>query len=255
MLLPFAFTPAEMSDAERGNEFSRMIARLRPGATLAEFDVQMDTITAGLMTRVPSRAAFMQTSGFTGRALPLQQVQTKGVRAQLYIVQAAVALVLLIACANVGNLLLMRTAGRQRELAIRTAIGAGRGRLIKQLLVEGGVLAAAGGGLGVALSVAGVRGLLALAGEQLPWAVTTTPDARVVALAVCVTALTGLLFGVVPALNTLRAPASAVLKEDTSRGSAGRRGGRLRRLLVVGEAAVALYSWPAPACSSRVSSI
>jgi predicted permease len=240
MLLPFAFTPAEMSDAERGNELSRMIARLRPGATLAELDAQMDTITAGLMTRVPSRAAFMQASGFTGRAMPLQQAQTKGVRAQLYIVQAAVALVLLIACANVGNLLLMRTAGRQRELAIRTAIGAGRGRLVKQLLVEGAVLAAAGGGLGVALSIAGVRGLLALAGEQLPGVVTTTPDARVVALAVCVTALTGLLFGVVPALNTLRAPASALLKEDTFRGSAGRRGGRIRRMLVVVEAAVAL---------------
>jgi predicted permease len=240
LLFPFAFTSDQMSDAERGNEFSRMIARLRPGATVAQLDAQMDAITAGLMTRVPSRAAFMQSSGFTGRAVPLQAMQTQSIRTQLYIVQAAVVLVLLIACANVGNLLLMRTAGRQRELAIRTAIGAGRRRIATQMLIEGLTLAAVGGVCGIALSIGGVRGLVTMAAEQLPLSVTAMPDGAVLAFAVCVTVLTGIVFGVVPAAGLLRASAGSLLKEDTSRGTAGRRGGSLRRALVVTECAVAL---------------
>jgi len=240
MLLPFAFTPAQMSDDERGNEFSWMIARLAPGATVAQLDAQMDAIVAGLMTRVPSRAEYMQSSGFTGRAEPLQQAETKTVRAQLYIVQAAVLLVLLIVCANVGNLLLMRAMGRQRELAIRTAIGAPRRRIVKQLLIEGLALASVGGAVGVALSIAGVRGLLALASDQLPATVSTTPDAAVLAFAIVVTALTGLTFGIVPAAGMLRSPAGSLLKEDTARGTGGRRSGIVRRALVVIECAVAL---------------
>ena len=240
VLLPFAFRPEQTSDDERGNEFSWMIARLRPGATVAQLDAQMDAIVAGLMTRVPSRAAYMQSSGFTGRAVPLQAMQTKAVRAQLYIVQAAVALVLLIACVNVGNLLLMRVAGRHRELAIRAAIGAGRRRIVRQMLVEGLVLASIGGALGIALSVAGVRGLLMMTADQLPAAVTATPDGAVLVFAVLVTAVPGIVFGVVPAAGLLRTPPGSLLKDDTSRGTGGRSGGIVRRTLVVVESAVAL---------------
>jgi predicted permease len=240
MLVPFAFTPEQMSDAERGNEFSFMIARLRPGATVAQLDAQMDAIVSGLMTRVPSRAAYMQSSGFTGRASPLQATQTKSVRAQLLIVQAAVALVLLIACVNVGNLLLMRLAGRHRELAIRTAIGAGRRRIVRQMLAEGLVLASIGGALGILSSIAGVRGLLAMTADQLPSTITTMPDGAVLAFAIFVTALTGAIFGVVPAVALLRTETGSLLKDDTARGTGGRRSGALRRTLVVVESAVAL---------------
>jgi predicted permease len=240
LLLPFAFRPDQVSDDERGNEFSWMIARLRPGATVAQLDAQMDAIVAGLMTRVPSRASYMEASGFTGRALPLQAMQTQSVRTQLYIVQAAVVLVLLIACANVGNLLLMRAAGRQRELAIRTAIGAGRRRIVRQMVVEGLLLASIGGALGIALSVAGVRGLVALSAEQLPMAVSTSPDPAVLLFAVFITGVTGVVFGVVPAAALLRGPANSLLKDDTTRGTAGRRGGAVRRTLVIVESAVAV---------------
>jgi predicted permease len=240
MLVPFAFTPNQMSDDERGNEFSWMIARLRPSATVAQLDAQIDAIVAGLMTRVPSRAAFMQSSGFTGRALPLQAMQTQSVRAQLIVVQAAVALVLLIACVNVGNLLLMRVAGRRRELAIRTAIGAGRRRIAGQMVVEGLVLASIGGAIGIVSSLAGVRGLQAMSADQLPTTVTMMPDWTVLAFALLVTALTGLAFGVVPAAGLLRAPAGSLLKEDTARGTGGRGTGAVRRTLVIVESAGAL---------------
>jgi predicted permease len=239
VLVPFAFTPEQMSDAERGNEFSWMIARLRPNATAAQLDAQMDAIVSSLMARVPERATFMRSSGFTGRAEALQDAQRKSLRAQFYVVQAAVLLVLIIACANVANLLLMRAAARQRELAIRLAIGAARGRIVRQMLVEGVVLASIGGAAGVAVSVAGVQMLVALSGDRLPVIVSAQPDWAVLGFAASVMALAGIVFGLAPGIAMLRTP-SAVLKDDTARGTSTRRSGRAQRVLVAIEAAVAV---------------
>src|SRR5580765_4692417 len=164
LFVPFAFTPAQMSDAERGNEFSRMIARLRPGTSIERVNQDMKVITDRVIERVPARAGFMRSTNFGGFAVGLRDQLVGDVRTPLLIVQACVLFVLFIACVNVANLLLMRATQRQRELAIRSTLGAGRWRLVRQLVTEGLVLATAGGLAGIAIGVAGARALVALAG-------------------------------------------------------------------------------------------
>ena len=240
ILVPFSFTPAQMSDNARGNEFSEMIGRLRRGATIEQLNAQMKTIVTRNLDRLPSRRAFATTSGFGGYALPLREELVGDVRAPLYVLQAAVVVVLLIACANVASLLLMRATGRYRELAIRTTLGAGRGRLIRQLLVEGVLLSLIGAVAGIAVGLAGVRGLLALGADQVPATTDAALHPAVFAFALALAVLTGVVFGLVPALVVMRGNTSALLKDDTARGSAGKHTGFTRASLVVVETALAL---------------
>ena len=144
------------------------------------------------------------------------------VRAPLLILQCGVLLVLLIACANVANLLLMRATGRGRELAIRTTLGAGQWRLVRQMLTEGVVLSTIGGIGGLALGVAGVRGLVAMSSRQLPAAIEASLQPAVLLFTMALAVVTGLVFGVVPALAVIRGNTAAFLKDDSTRGSAGR---------------------------------
>jgi predicted permease len=239
-LVPFAFTAAQRSDLERGNEFSLMIARLRPGATVAQLDAQLDAVNAAVITRVPDRAEYMRTSGFTGRGELWQAARGRSVRTPLAILQAAVIAVLLIACVNVGNLLLMRTAGRRRELAIRTAIGAGRSRIFRQLLVEGLLLAGAGGIPAIAVGRVGTRLFVRLAAEQLPVSVSSHLDWRMLAFTAVAAGLAGLFCGVLSGLSILRRPPAVLLKDDSARSTGGRRATATRRTLVAAEAAMAL---------------
>ena len=240
VLMPFAFTPEQMSDNGRGNEFSSMIARLRPGATIEQVNSQMKTIVSRNLDRLPQFAAFAKTSGFGGYAVDLRRELVGDARTPLLIVQAGVLLVLLIACVNVANLLLMRATGRMRELAIRTTLGAGRWRLVRQLLTEGVVLSLVGAAGGIALGYVGVRGLIAMSSQQIPGLAHASLHPAVLVFTVCLAVTTGLVFGVVPAIAVIRGNTNVLLKEDAARSSASRSTGMMRTLLVIGETALAL---------------
>jgi predicted permease len=242
LLVPFAFTPAQMSDSGRGNEFSQMIARLRAGTRIEQLNGQMKVISEHVMERLPARAGFMKSSQFGGFAVTLRDQLVGDVRTPLLIMQGCVIFVLLIACANVANLLLMRATGRSRELAIRTTLGAGQWRIVRQMLTEGIVLAAAGGIGGMIVGLGGLRTLIAF--EVVPGIQPGAPQPGlnlvVLAFSFGLVLLTGLVFGIVPALAITRGNASAYLKDDSARGTSGRRVGAMRTIFVIGEIAAAL---------------
>jgi putative ABC transport system permease protein len=240
MLVPFSFTPEQMSDNGRGNEFSSMIARLRPGATIDQLDAQMKTIVNRTMDRLPERKPFMMSAGFSGRALPIREQLVGDTRAPLYVLQGGVLLVLLIACVNVASLLLMRATGRARELAIRTTLGAGRWTLVRQLLIEGVVLSLIGAAGGLALGYAGIGGLIALSSRQIPGMEGASLNPVVLAFTALIALVTGVVFGLVPGIMVIRGNMNTLLKEDTARGSAGAHTGLARAALVIAETALAL---------------
>jgi predicted permease len=239
-LVPFGFTPQQASDQGRGNEFSSMIARLRAGATIEQLDAQMKVIVKRNLERLPQYQAFAATSGFGGFAVDIREQLVGDVRTPLYVLQSGVLVVLLIACVNVANLLLMRATGRYRELAIRTTLGAGQWRLIRQLVTEAIVLAFFGGVGGLAAGLAGVRALIALSGRQLPGAPDAALHTPVLVFTLALAVLTGIVFGLVPAVAVIRGNTSAMLKDDSTRGSATKGTGITRAALVVIETALAL---------------
>jgi predicted permease len=240
VVVPFAFTPQQMSDQGRGNEFSQMIARLKPGATIDQVNGEMKTIVGRVLERLPQRQAFARTSGFGGYAVTMREELVGDLRTPLYILQAFVLLVLLIACANVANLLLMRATGRYRELAIRSTLGAGQWRLVRQMLTEGVVLSLLGGVFGIVVGLAGVRALVALSSQQIAGLTTVSLQPAVLAFTLALAVVTGLVFGLVPALVVLRGNASSLMKDDSTRGSAGRGTSFTRAALVVAETAFAV---------------
>ena len=240
LLVPFAFTPDDTTDQARGNEFSSMIARLAPGATRAQLDEQMRAIISRNLERLPQRRAGVEASGFTGISVPVREQLVGDIRAPLLLLQTGVLLVLLIACANVANLLLMRATGRHREVAIRTAIGAGRRQIVMQMLVEGLLLSGLGAVVGLALGLAGVRGLLVLLDSRLPGAPAVSLSLPMLGFALALAALTGVVFGLVPALAAGSSDINVVLRDDSARGTASRGTGAARAGLVVVEVAVAV---------------
>jgi len=240
VFLPFSFTPQQMSDQARGNEFSQMIARLKPGATIEQLNGQMKIIVDRNLERLPQRQAFARTSGFGGFAVAIRQQLVGDARAPLYALQGVVLAVLLIACANVANLLLMRATGRNRELAIRTTLGAGHWRLVRQMITEGLVLSLFGAIGGLALGLIGVRTLIALSARQLPGVADASLHPPVLLFTVLLAVLTGVVFGLVPAVSVIRGNTSSLLKEDATRGSASRTTRLVRSSLVVVETALAL---------------
>jgi putative ABC transport system permease protein len=238
--VPFAFTAAQKSDGERGNEYSNMVARLKPGATLAAVQRDLDVIQARNAQRLPDEAPFWQTSGFGGRVQDFLDQNVGNIRGMLWLVQAGVVAALLIGCANVASLLLARAVARERELAIRTALGAGRARLLRLLLTESLLLFLGGGILGLFVAWWGLDTLGALGLSTLPRAFGVRLDPSVFVFTLVCALLTGLAFGTLPAWTAARSDAATALKEAGSRGSAGRRTTFLRAALVVGEIALAV---------------
>jgi putative ABC transport system permease protein len=220
------FTPADFSD--RNNNYLQGIARLRPGVSFEAAQTEMTMLAARLKQQYPNENE--QTGAGVIRLRDAVPQQT---RTMLVTLLAAAACVLLIACANLTNLLLARAIVRRREMAVRAAIGAGRDRLLRQLLTESLVLTGAGGLLGLGLAVLCVPILSRLVPTALPIAETPNVDERVLVFALAVTVLTGILFGIVPLIQHLRDRASEGLREGARGGSSGREG--LRGALVVAE--------------------
>ncbi len=233
--LPFQFPP---NSTNQGHYF-QAAAMLRPGITLAQANAQMKLAAKQYLGAYPEANPQQSFA-----AEPLRDSIVGDARKSLLILLGAVGMVLLIACANVANLLLVRATGRKREFAIRSALGAGRARIIRQLLTESVLLSVTGGILGLGLGFLGVRALLAISPAGLPRigedGAAIGLDWRVLGFTLAVSLLTGILFGLFPALSASRTDLNSTLKETSNRSGTGSRQSKARALLVISEVALAL---------------
>ncbi|HXF41285.1 MAG TPA: ABC transporter permease [Blastocatellia bacterium] len=218
-----------------GAHYLSVLGRLNPGATIEQARADMSGIAESLAEQHPD-----MKRGWTVNVVSMLDYAVSDTRPALLVLLGAVAFVLLIACANVANLMLARGAGRQKEIAIRTALGSSRWRIARQLLTESVLLAVVGGAAGLLLAVWGVAALLAVAPKDLPRLNDVSIDTRVLLFTIGITLLTGLVFGLIPALQTSKPDLNKALKE-TGRGvSEGIQRHRLRNALVVAELALSL---------------
>jgi len=234
---PIAFTPEQLDPNRWRNEFLFVIAKLKANVTLERAQAEMDTIAANIRQEYFGEGDANDPSSWGLLLRSMREIVVGEIRPALLVLLAAVAFVLLIACANVANLLLARAALRHKEIAIRSALGAGRGRVIRQLLTESVLLATVGGAIGLALAYWGIGALLSLNEGGIPRSNEIGIDARVLLFTVGVSLLTGVLFGLFPAWQTSKTDLHAVLKEGGRSGSAQRS---VRGLFVVVEVAAAL---------------
>jgi putative ABC transport system permease protein len=228
---PIAFN---FDESRRRSDFLNVVGRLKEGATVEQARAELEALAARLAAEHPSTNA-----GWGVKVEPLHERVVGNVRQALWVLMGVVGFLLLISCANVANLLLARAAGRRQEIAVRTALGARRGRLVRQFLTESLLLGLAGGGLGLVLAAWGVELLVALSPGNIPRLEEVSLDARVLAFTFGVSVLTGVVFGLLPALSASKADLSVSLKEGGTRGStAGASSAALRGLLVVAEVAI-----------------
>jgi predicted permease len=230
--IPLALTDEQR--AARGNHNRDGVARLKRDVELARAQAEMDTISARLAREFPQTDG----RGWGAVVIPMQEEIVGNSRTMLLLLLGAVGLVLLIACANVGNLLFTRALSRRKEIAIRSALGAGRGRVFQQLLTEALLLSATGGGLGLLLAYGTLRSASTLLAGQVPRAEEISIDGRVLLFAVGMSMVTGVLAGTLPAVRAGRSGLNDALKEGGR--SDGAIGVRTRRLLVVCEVALSL---------------
>jgi putative ABC transport system permease protein len=225
----------EASDRAPRGRYMSAVARLKPGVTQAQAQAEMDTIAASLEQQYPNF-----DTGWSVNLVPLREQFAGEIRKPLLILFGAVVLVLLIACANVANLLLARAASRQKDISIRMALGASRRRLIRQLLTESVMLAGLGGALGLLIALWGVDLLVALAPKDLPSLADVKLSYLVLGFTMLVSVLTGLIFGLAPALEASGINLNETLKESGRSAAGNSASHRARDLFVMAEVAMAL---------------
>ena len=241
---PLAIDPANRRN--RGSHFLYLIGRLADGATLQSAQAELDTLLAGWPSSI-ARAATATNGPHTPdtknhrlRLDPLQMQIVGSARTAVFVLQGAVIFVLLIACANLANLLLARAESRHKEFAVRSALGAGRWRLLRQFMVEGCLLSFTGAALGLAVAVVGVRALIAAYPESLPRSADVALDLGVLTFTLVIGLATGAVFGLAPLLHLAPDATSLALKEGGTRTTAGASRNRIRRGLVAAEVALAV---------------
>jgi putative ABC transport system permease protein len=226
---PFALDPKE----ERFNRYLNVVARLKPGASVKQAQAQLDTINQRL-----AQSYNETNNGWGVRVRTLQDTLVNNVRLSLLVLVYAVAFVLLIACANIANLLLARATSRQKEIAVRAALGASRLRIVRQLLTESLLISFLGGAIGLALSFWLTKLLIAISPPNTPRFDEIRPDGRLMIFAFGLAVLTGLVFGLAPALQASRVNQSEGLKKASRGNSGSARSDRLRGFLMAGEIAM-----------------
>jgi predicted permease len=241
IFLPLPLSPAAASLA-RDHEDYNIVGKLKPRLSITQAQAEMDTITARLRRDFPE--AYPPNGGLTFGIVPLLEQVVGDVRRSLWILLGSVGFVLLIACANVANLMLSRAVARQQEIAVRTALGASRWDIVRQLLTESLLISLCGGALGVLICLASVKGIHVLGTRSIPRLQDVGIDGRVLLFTMLLSIFSGILFGLFPALRISRLDLNSTLK-DASRGSAGAsavwgRGNNFRRLLVVSELALSV---------------
>jgi predicted permease len=235
---PIVFTDAQLSPNSRGSHFLSVLARIRPELTYEQALADMDRVSQLIMENAPD----YPYSQFNFKVLirPLLEVSVGTIRAPLMILMGAVGLVLLIACANVANLLMVRASVREREIGIRAALGATRRRLIRQLMTESIILSSIGAVLGLVIASAVIAGLAGLGSDAFPRLADTALDSTTLLFTAVVTLATGVLFGIIPAVHVSQTNTQETLKEFGRGASASGAGQRTRRVLVVTEVALSL---------------
>ena len=232
------WTPLEYTEdfttAQRGAWYLQAVGRIKPGLSETQVRAEIETIGKQLAVKYPDN------EGLDFTAVALHEAMVGDIRTSFWVLLGAVGFVLLIACVNVANLLLARAAVRESEIAVRTALGAGRRRLVRQLLTESVILGLIGGGLGLLAAVWGIEALLTLEPQGIPRLGEVGVDPRVIAFTMGLALVTGILFGVVPAFQSTRGGVASTLKEGGRGALTSRGGARIRTTLVIVEVALAV---------------
>ena len=239
VFVPLAFTEEELSEEARHSQNHQQIARLAGGATLAAAQARVDALNAAIVENAGPLKAALINAGYVTRMVPFEADLVRDVRGALQMLWGGVLFVVLIAAVNITNLSLVRASGRLKELATRNAVGAGRGRIARQLVTEATVLTAIGGGLGVLVGFWSLDALAWLGLADLPRAHEIRLDGTVLAFTLVLVLVLALVLGAAPAVQLARADLSSLLREEGRTGTPGRAARHVRRGLVVSQVALA----------------